>query len=64
MNFPFISKEKYDEVVKESKKHEHTCQILANKLKIIQDLCDEHNKGFSYMANNRFVSIVKSIVGK
>jgi hypothetical protein len=71
MKLPFVSRKKYDkavtrirEVIKESDQHELANQLLATKFKRIQEVCEEHNRGFRFMANNRFVSMIKDIVGK
>jgi len=71
MKLPFVSRKKYDkafkrikEVIKKSDQHELANQLLATKFKRIQEVCEEHDRGFRFMANNRFVSMIKDIVGK
>lgn len=69
MKLPFVSRKKFDKaydqlkmVIEDSDQHKMDNQILATKLKRIQELCEDHTN--RKMGNLRFATIVKQVVGK
>lgn len=68
MKLPLVSRKKFDKVydrlkmvIEDSNQHKRDNQVLATKLKRIQELCEDHPKK---MGNLRFVTNVKEVMDK
>ncbi len=69
MKLPLVSRKKFDKVydrlkmvIEDSNQHKRDNQVLATKLKRIQDLCEDHTN--NKMGNLRFCTIIKQVVDK
>ena len=69
MKLPLVSRKKFDKVydrlkrvIEDSNQHKRDNQVLATKLKRIQDLCEDHTN--KKMGNLRFCTIIKQVVDK
>ena len=69
MKLPLVSRKKFDKVydrlkmvIEDSNQHKRDNQVLATKLKRIQDLCEDHTN--KKIGNLRFCTIIKQVVDK
>jgi len=69
VKLPLISRKKFEKVydrlkrvIEDSNQQKRDNQVLATKLKRIQDLCEDHTN--KKMGNLRFCTIVKEVVDK
>jgi len=69
LKLPLVSRKKFDKVydrlkmvIEDSNQHKRDNQVLATKLKRIQDLCEDHTN--NKMGNLRFCTIIKQVVDK